>query len=70
MNLKEKFIVPSYWILFIFIPFIVIGSVILYFQYPKWVLAIVGFIILMVGEHGLRKWAALFKKPESPKKEE
>ncbi len=70
MNLKEKFIVPSYWVLFIFLPLVVIGSVILYFQYPKWVLAIVGFVILVVGEHGLRKWAALFTKSEIPKKEE
>lgn len=70
MNLKEKFIVPSYWVLFIFLPFIVIGAVILYFQYPKWVLAIVGFVILVVGEHGIRKWAALFAKSEIPKKEE
>lgn len=70
MNLKEKFIVPSYWVLFIFLPFIVIGSVILYFKYPNWILAIVGFVILLVGEHGLRKWAALLKKAESSKKEE
>jgi len=70
MNLKEKLIVPSYWLLFIFLPLIVVGSVILHFQYPKWVLAVVGLAVLLSGEYGLRKWAALFTKPEGSQRED
>ncbi len=69
MNLKEKLIVPSYWLLFIFLPLIVAGSFILHFQYPKWVLAVIGLVVLLGGEHGLRKWARLFTKPEDTQRE-
>lgn len=70
MNLKEKLIVPFYWLLFIFLPLIVVGSVILNFQYPKWVLAVVGLVVLLGGEHGLRKWAALFTKSEGSQRKD
>ena len=70
MSLKEKLIMPSYWLLFIFLPLFVIGSVVIHFQYPKWVLAPVGLVLLWGGEHGIRRWAALFAKAVKPKSEE
>jgi hypothetical protein len=70
MNWKEKLIVPSYWLLFIFIPLIVIGSTVIHFQYPKWILILIGIVLLWGGEHGIRKWAALIKKAAKPKSKE
>ncbi|PUA29286.1 MAG: hypothetical protein B0W54_01395 [Cellvibrio sp. 79] len=70
MKLKESFIVPSYWILFIFIPLMVVGLVVIHFQYPKWILALAIIFIFCCGEHGIRKWTALFTEVTKSKERE
>jgi len=57
--MNKKLIVPSYWLLFIVIPAVIAGVVVIELSLSKWVLAVAIVILLIVGEHGLRVWAKI-----------
>jgi len=60
--MNEKYITPSYWFLFIVLPAIIVGGVVVALSMPVWALAVAIFILVIVGEHGLRKWATFLSK--------
>ncbi|MCG7994116.1 MAG: hypothetical protein JAZ06_01685 [Candidatus Thiodiazotropha taylori] len=61
-RISEKYIVPSYWVLFILLPCSIIGIVIVEYSISKWVLIAAIIVLLVVGEHGLRLWNNFLKK--------
>ena len=60
-RISEKLIAPSYWALFIILPCLIIGIVIVKYSISKWVLIAAIIILLVVGEHGLRLWINYLK---------
>ena len=59
-RISEKFIVPSYWLLFIFFPAMLFGVLVVSLSLPKWLIAVAIVVLLIIGDHGLRKWASLW----------
>ena len=65
--MKEEYIAPTYWLLFIVLPTVVACGIVVTHSIPKWVLAVVIALLLVVGEHGLRKWATIVAPENSNK---
>ncbi len=54
--MNEKYVTPSYWVLFIALPAIIAGVIVITFKIPLWLWAVFIVLLLIVGEHGLKKW--------------
>lgn len=55
-SMNEKHVTPSYWVLFIALPAIIAGVIVNTFKFPLWLWAVFIVLLLIVGEHGLKKW--------------
>ena len=63
MNIKKfivvnNLVVGSYWVLFIIAPALLITILVITFSQSKLVIALSIVILLIAGEHGIRKWAS------------
>jgi hypothetical protein len=61
-RIRQKYIAPSYWILFIIFPSLVAGITTVRYSISKWALAAVIIFLLVIGERGLRWWASYLKQ--------
>ena len=52
----NKLEVPSYWILFILLPSVLVGFFILVLSLSIFYMAISFFALIIIGEHGIRWW--------------
>ena len=64
MKVTENIILSSYWVIFIIMPFAVIGYFVVQLQYPKWLFVPAFLVLIVAGEHGFRKWAAIFREKD------
>lgn len=55
-SMNEKHVTPSYWVLFIALPAIIAGVIVITFKFPLWLWAVFIVLLLIVGEHDLKKW--------------
>ena len=60
-RINKKYIVPSYWALFILLPAFIIGCLVVFKLVSKWCLVLSIILLMIVGEHGLRWWEKRLK---------
>ena len=54
--MKDKYIVPSYWALFVVMPALIVGALILCLSLPKWIFVMTFVSLILFGERGVKIW--------------